>query len=983
MGHDVISMARPSPSPEPVRVHFNEFELDEANATLIHRGRPVALAPTPFALLCALARRPGSLLTKNVLLDEVWGHQHVTDSVLKTAISDLRSALDDDARQPRFIETVPRRGYRFIAVPTALPSARPSTQERQALPPRRAESWFIGRVEALGRLHSLWEGVVSGQRAVVWIAGEPGIGKTTLIERFMENRGDIACARGQCVALYGAGEPYLPVLEAIAELCRSDSALPALLRAVAPTWLLQLPWLSTGDEREALRRELVGVGPDRMLREMGQLIDRYTERRPLLLVTEDLHWSDRATVQLIDYVARKRGSARLMWLASFRLAEVVALDHPLNPLRHELRLHGLCEEIVLDPFSESEVGDYVAQRLPAMAGDETFVRSLHGRTDGVPLFVASLLADAMARAQGADALGDPAQSPSSALQLAVPENLAALIEHSIARLGDEQRALLSTAAVSGVQFRVSTVALALEREASWVDQTCEELARMQLWLTRADQGADAAQPSYSYSFMHALFRQVLYEHTAAAVRADLHRKVGTALESERRAGVPVTPAELAMHFERGHEPMLALRYYAEAAEAALMNLSPDECMDLTGLALDLLQRANKGGERDALEIDLGTLRGLAAFHLHGVGSEAKDSFQRAYALLADLPEHPRRGLLLHNFGFLLGLRADYGEALAVADRAEALASASADPVLRLAACTVQAEVHLLQGRPGAGRKLVESVLPALESVDVGPAHSFAQVTLLGLLGIHLVHLGLIQQASARLEQAYARAERIGQPMGTMVAIWCDALVQVRLGDADRVSDLANAMQTLVEETQLGQGRAAGRWFKGWAEARKGEAQAGFRQIRDGFEQNTRAGMLAGGSEVLGYAAEALLLAGDHDGAQCQLEQALQIADKHGERVYLPQLLLLQGTVARARGEREAAVAAARRAVAEARAQEAPWLELLALVELREHGDAKAQDREALAALVDSLPEARDTRAVAKARALLSSTRPNAASRRSA
>ena len=102
-----------------------------------------------------------------------------------------------------------------------------------------------------------------------------------------------------------------------------------------------------------MRRELAGVGPDRMLREMGELLDRYTERRPLLLVTEDLHWSDRSTIQLIDYIARRRGSARLMWLASFRLAEVVALDHPLNPLRHELRLHGLCEEIVLDPFSES------------------------------------------------------------------------------------------------------------------------------------------------------------------------------------------------------------------------------------------------------------------------------------------------------------------------------------------------------------------------------------------------------------------------------------------------------------------------------------------------------------------------------------------------------------------------------------------------------------------------------------------------------
>ena len=137
------------------------------------------------------------------------------------------------------------------------------------------------------------------------------------------------------------------VLEALAELCRSDNAVAPLLRAVAPTWLLQLPWLSTADERDALRRDLAGVGPDRMLREMGELLDRYTERRPLLLVTEDLHWSDRATIQLIDYIARRRGPAQLMWLSSFRLAEVVALDHPLNSVRHELRLHGLCEEIIL------------------------------------------------------------------------------------------------------------------------------------------------------------------------------------------------------------------------------------------------------------------------------------------------------------------------------------------------------------------------------------------------------------------------------------------------------------------------------------------------------------------------------------------------------------------------------------------------------------------------------------------------------------
>jgi DNA-binding winged helix-turn-helix (wHTH) protein/tetratricopeptide (TPR) repeat protein len=959
-------MTRLQHTSNPVFVQFGEFELDEANASLLRRGKPVALAPTPFALLCALVKRPGSLFTKHALLDEVWGHQFVTDSVLKTAISDLRTALDDDPRQPRFIETVARRGYRFIAHPIARAGTAlgPGTA-RAAAPARSSDAWFIGRAEALARLDSLWQGALGGKRAVVWVAGEPGIGKTTLIERFIAGIGEVACARGQCVDLYGDGEPYLPVLEALAELCRDDAEVPALLRLVAPTWLLQLPWLSSVEEREALRRELTGVGPERMLREMGQLLDRYTEHRPLLLVTEDLHWSDRATIQLIDHVARRRGSARFMWLASFRLAEVVARDHPLNPLRHELRLHGLCEEIVLDPFSEVEVAAYVAQRAPAMAGDESFVRGLHGRTDGVPLFVASLMTEAMTRDAGP--VTEVPRQPSGAALMAVPENLAALIDHYVAGLGDEQRTLLLAAATCGTEFRVSTVALVLGREMAWVDQVCAELARMQLWLKPAAQ-ADNAEHS-SYSFTHALFREVLHERSAAAVRTELHRKVGAALERERADGLPVTAAELAMHFDRGHEPMSALRCYAEAAAAALMRLSPAECMDLTQTGLDLLEQAAACAERDALEIELATLRGLAAFHLVGVG-EARDAFQRAYDLLPAQSEHPQRALLLHNFGFVLLLRAEYEASLQVADTAHALATSSNDLLLELAACAVRADVLLLKGRPRPASTMIERALPAIESVDAGPAHSFAQVTVLALLGLHLLHLGRVGDARLRLQQAHACAARLGQPMGKMVAIWIDAMLEVRLGNVERVAKLADELRALVEEHQLSHGRAAWRFFKGWADAHRGRAREAFQQIREAFEDNTRLGMIAGGSEVLGFAVEALLLAGNHEEAQRQLEQALQIANNYGERVYLPQLLLFEASIARARGQASAALDRVHAAIAEARAQEAPWLELAALVELCEHPGATAKERRALAALVDALPQARDTALMARARALL-------------
>jgi DNA-binding winged helix-turn-helix (wHTH) protein/tetratricopeptide (TPR) repeat protein len=942
-----------------VRVRFGEFELDETNARLLHRGSAVGLAPTPFALLCALARQPGALLTKHALLDEVWGHQFVSDSVLKTAISDLRMVLGDDPRRPRFIETVSRRGYRFIAEPSAVPIS-------TALADESSSSSFIGRAQPIARLRRAWDAACGGKRSMVWVAGEPGIGKTTLIDHFVAGLHDVVRARGQCVEHYGQGEPYLPVLEALGVLARADSALATLLRSVAPTWLLQLPWLTSVEEREALQRELMGVGPERMLREMGQLLDRYTERRPLLLVTEDLHWSDRATVQLIDYLARRRGSARFMWLASFRLAEVIVRDHPLNPLRHELRLHGLCDEVVLDPFSEAEVAAYVAQRAPSMAGDESFIRGLHGRTDGVPLFVASWMTEAMTRVT--ERVRETPLRPGADSLMAVPENLAALIDHYIARLGDEQRSTLVAAATCGTEYRVSTVALVLGKETAWVDQLCTELVRMQLWLKPAAHADDPG--SSSYAFTHALFRQVLYERSAAAVRAELHRKVGAVLERERAAGLPVSAAELAMHFERGRKPMSALRYYAEAAATALMHLSPGECLNLTQIGLDLLVQAAESSERDALEIELATLRGLAAFHLLGVGSEARDAFERAYVLLPAHSEHPQRALLLHNFGFVLCLRAEYEAALRVAEAARTLAASSNDPVLELAACAVQADILLLQGRPQVARTMIERALPTIESVDVGPAHSFAQVAVLGLLALHLLHLGRIGEARQRLQQSHVRAAQLGQPMGTMVAIWLDAMLEVRLGNVDRVAELADQLRALVEDHQLSHGRAAWRFFRGWANAHRGRPDEAFQQIREAFEDNMRLGMIAGGSEVLGLGVEALLLAGNHDEAQRQLEQALEIADKYGERVYLPQLLLFKANIARAKDQPAAASELVRDAVAEARAQEAPWLELIALVELCEHGVARSQDHQALAALVDSLTDARDTVALARARVLL-------------
>lgn len=149
-----VSGAKSTHPPGPIAVHvrFDAFELDETNALLLRNGKALALAPKPFGLLCALARQPGSLLTKHTLLDDVWGHEFFSDSVLKTAVSEVRMVLNDHPRRPSFIETVSRRGYRFIAATMAIPLAPISGIDFSGQPSFNSGSELLGKVIAPRRM---------------------------------------------------------------------------------------------------------------------------------------------------------------------------------------------------------------------------------------------------------------------------------------------------------------------------------------------------------------------------------------------------------------------------------------------------------------------------------------------------------------------------------------------------------------------------------------------------------------------------------------------------------------------------------------------------------------------------------------------------------------------------------------------------------------------------------------------------------------
>lgn len=954
---------------DPLWVHFDDFELAEAEARLARDGQALPLAPKAFGVLCTLVRNAPRLVGKDELLDAVWGHQHVSESVLKTTVSELRLLLGDDARQPRYIETVARRGYRFMAAATPRAAW---TAPTAGAPGQDAVS-LIGRAAALEALHAAWGRALAGQRQLVWIAGEAGVGKTTLIDGFVDRLGPASCARGQCVEQFGAGEPYLPVLEAIGSVCRSDPGLVALLRSVAPTWLLQMPWLSTEAERETLRRELAGASQHRMLRELGELLERYTQALPLLLITEDLHWSDDATLRLLDHIARRRGPARLMWLASFRLAEVIAEDHPLKALRHELRLHRLCQEIVLDPFSEREVADYLGRRLPGAEVPEALVRRLHAHTDGLPLFVVNVIDDLVAPdAAGADSL---AAVPAEALP--VPENLAGVIERRIERLPAEQRQLLEAASVCGVEFRPETVADALERDPAWVGECCEELARRQQWLERPALGrrADGVLEA-RHAFRHALYRHVFYQRVGAQAQAQMHRRIARSMAHGRAAGLVVAAAELATHFERSHDTAAALRHYVEAAENALQHFAPTEAMSLTAHALTLLPQCADEAERDALEMALLGPRGVAATQLMGVTSpEAVAVFERIQVLCERVPSQSSRALEM-GLGWVLYARGDYAGARAQAAHIEALAVQRSDRLLHAAACNLLGGTLCMQGEVAAGRQQLEEGLEVFaefaDRMSYVPFVVDLGVAMHARLALALVYLGRVDQARAQVQAAAARADALGQPFAQMLAMAFRSNMEMHLGEPARVLALADAMLKAAEDHAYFEGGVPGRWMRGWALAQTGQPEAGLALIQEAYTMQSAKGRFGGGaSGILGHAAAALVQAGRRDEAQAQLDAAFALAQRIGERVCLPDLLLVAAQIALARGEAEAALASMRAAAQEAQAQGVLWLELQARAALCEQHGAAQADRDALARAFASLHEGLDTKLAARIRALLS------------
>ena len=224
---------------------------------------------------------------------------------------------------------------------------------------------FVGREIERHRLTEMLAAARTGKRQIVFVEGEPGIGKTALVNAFVdEDVGDgLQVARAQCVQQGGTVEPYLPVLEALDQFARAEPGTIDVLRRHAPTWLAQIPWFLRPDDARCVEDSVSEATRARMLREMARALEVVAGERTLVVVLEDLHWADAATIDLLGSLARRTEPARLMLLCTYQPARAIAFGHPVVDLARRLSARGGAARLCLELFSLAEVEAYLTRRF--------------------------------------------------------------------------------------------------------------------------------------------------------------------------------------------------------------------------------------------------------------------------------------------------------------------------------------------------------------------------------------------------------------------------------------------------------------------------------------------------------------------------------------------------------------------------------------------------------------------------------------------
>jgi DNA-binding winged helix-turn-helix (wHTH) protein len=663
---------------------FAAFRLDTANQSLLRNApngetQRIQLPPKAFSILQYLMDSAGRLVTHNELMQKLWRNTYVQPEVLASHIRDIRATLGDDARQPKFIETVARRGYRFVAKINRTEASTADKFKDSAGTP------LVGRDSSFSRLQQSYLAAAAGKRQLVFVTGEPGIGKTALCLEFLRRlRSDEQpphIAWGQCIEGYGVQEPYFPLLKALHELCTTAGE-PAirLFRAKAPTCIVQFSDLLNLEQRQALEIGVKGATSGRMLREMLEALEELAQSRPVVLVMDDLQWVDRATVDVISEFARRHHPARILLIGTFRPLEAFLNENPIKMLKDELLAHRVCNEVSLTGLTESDIAEYLRQVSAESELRDCLAELLYRRSEGNPLFMVAALEHSVEQGflhdrDGQLYLGTLIDN----LDLDIPRSLRTMIEAQIGHLSAEGRRVLEAASVAGANFTPAAVASAADYPLAQVEDICHDLAsRHQIVRTAGIQHLANATKQPRYEFVHILYREILYEQQAPGRRSTRHQLIGQQLERLYEGRAEDVAAELALHFEHAADWEHAVKYLKVAAENSERRYAHREAIALLSHALELASRIPSEQRRDA-EVQL--LEKLAMIYVASFDPRCVDAYERLAetAFGYGLPEKCAEALL--NLATCVSWD-DAERCLKVAERVSQIAGTLADPLAK-------------------------------------------------------------------------------------------------------------------------------------------------------------------------------------------------------------------------------------------------------------------------------------------------------------